>query len=140
MKKVFSLLLAAALIVLTVFPCAAAESVSERYEESGSPYVYWVTDNYDRESAKTRSSAAGLPEIFDLRDVDGVSFVSEIKDQGYTNSCWAFMTFRNVTLSIPLIRICKTVQIRLRQPAAVQTPAEMSFPQRDIFKTGWGRF
>lgn len=90
MKKVFSLLLAAALIVLTVFPCAAAESVSERYEESGSPYVYWATDNYDRESAKTRSSAAGLPEIFDLRDVGGVSFVSEIKDQGYTNSCWAF--------------------------------------------------
>lgn len=92
MKKVWATVLTAALVFFTIFPVgAAAKSVSEIYEYSSSPYVFWVTENYDRNNTKTRlAKSAGLPECFDLRNVGGISFVNEIKNQGNTNSCWAF--------------------------------------------------
>ena len=37
-----------------------------------------------------KSRAALLPESFDWTDVDGVSFVSPIRDQGSCGSCYAF--------------------------------------------------
>ena len=92
MKKLFTLALAAALVCFTVLPVgAAAKPVSELCEYSGSPDSFWVTENYDGAAPKTRAKAAsGLPETFDLRNASGVSFVSSVKNQGNTNSCWAF--------------------------------------------------
>lgn len=88
MKKAFILLLAAQLLLTAVLPISAvSEFVCEQYEESDSPYVFGVTDNYDRISTKSRSA---LPDSFDLRDIDGVSLLSEVRNQRNTNSCWAF--------------------------------------------------
>lgn len=89
MKKRLSLVLAAALLLCAVFPvCAAPRVVREPYDASGLPNTFWVSENYDR--VPVTKLSANLPAVFDLRNVNGVSFVSEIRDQGITNSCWAF--------------------------------------------------
>ena len=41
-------------------------------------------------SSAEPSQAASLPSSYDLRDVNGVSYVTSIKDQGNFVDCWAF--------------------------------------------------
>ena len=82
------------LLALGVFGIGAAYA----YESSGyaagtvasdKNLPEWAIDN-----AKVTGSAfttqAGLPEKYDLRNVDGKSYVTSVKDQTPWNTCWAF--------------------------------------------------
>ncbi|HPE70099.1 MAG TPA: C1 family peptidase [Thermotogota bacterium] len=48
----------------------------------------WFSFNYFKMNAEQQ--AATLPAQFDLRDVDGVSYVTPIRDQNWHGLCWSF--------------------------------------------------
>lgn len=48
----------------------------------------WYSFNYFKMNAE--EAGAILPEQFDLRDVDGVSYVTPIRDQNWHGLCWGF--------------------------------------------------
>ncbi len=82
MKK-FAIWICSVLIVMySIVPVAATPVRVRESVEKGR----FVTESYDG----GMSLLGALPERFDLRDVDGVSYVGEIRNQGITNSCWAF--------------------------------------------------
>ena len=60
--------------------------------------VLYVPDKYivDFNPSISYSSNANLPTKYDLRNVDGKSYISSIKDQGDTEICWAFASIENV--------------------------------------------
>lgn len=60
--------------------------------------VLYVPDKYivDFNPSISYSSNANLPTKYDLRNVDGKSYISSIKDQGDTEICWAFAAVENV--------------------------------------------
>ena len=41
-----------------------------------------------------------LPATYDLRDVDGKSYVTSVKDQGYWGTCWTFATMASLESSM----------------------------------------
>ncbi|XP_045590304.2 dipeptidyl peptidase 1 [Procambarus clarkii] len=47
-------------------------------------------------TAEQKARAALLPESFDWRDVDGVNYVSPVRDQGGCGSCFAFASMANL--------------------------------------------
>lgn len=60
--------------------------------------VLYVPDKYivDFNPSISYSSNDNLPTKYDLRNVDGKSYISSIKDQGDTEICWAFASIENV--------------------------------------------
>ena len=85
MKKTVILCLAAMILLGMALP-VSAKTVMVRENVVIMENAFAVTENYD---SKIQLFSM-LPEQFDLRDVSGVSLDSPVKDQGYTNSCWAF--------------------------------------------------
>ena len=95
MKKLLSLLLAAAMLV-SLLPASLAEETAHdimigKLADTASDVVRDISNHelylYDRDTVWPTSTADRLPAAFDLRD-RGV--VPAVRDQGNWGSCWAF--------------------------------------------------
>ena len=64
--------------------------------------------------------ASTLPASFDLRDVNGVSYVTPIKDQGWHGTCWAFSTAE--TMESAMMRQLGSAYIASHYPFLGATP------------------
>ncbi len=85
MKKTVIFCLTTMILLGTAVP-VFAQPVMVRETVSLTENAFAVTENYDNKLQLTDV----LPAQFDLRDVSGVSLDGPVKNQGYTNSCWAF--------------------------------------------------
>jgi len=84
MKKLLTSVLITALLMAGTTAFAQKEQ-----NRNGTLPIY----NIDIRQPKAKINLFGadtLPEKFDLRDVDGKSYVSSVKDQGHTNNCWVY--------------------------------------------------
>ena len=63
--------------------------------------------DYTQKSAKRKAvrAAKDLPETFDLRNVDGKSYVTSVKNQYPFGSCWGFAAIAAAETSILLSRV-----------------------------------
>ncbi len=84
MKKMIVVSVAA---MLCLGATANAENIQEN-NKNGTLPVYGIDIRKPKQEMSIMSNE--LPDKFDLRDIDGKSYVSSVKDQGYTNNCWAY--------------------------------------------------
>lgn len=65
--------------------------------ERGPAFVPFDGAAYNPDAGiSTLSDPLALPETFDLRNVDGASFVTSVKNQGSYSDCWAFSTLSSL--------------------------------------------
>merc|ERR1712212_1424774 len=72
-------------------------TLSEMYARAGGPAA--VINNPPKPapaSAELKAKVADLPENFDWSDVDGVNYVTDVRDQASCGSCYAFASLSSV--------------------------------------------
>ncbi len=66
-----------------------SEEEQQAIELVPTPFVFEYSDTIDKQDAT-------LPSTYDLRNVNGNSYVTPIKDQGSLNLCWSFTTIEQI--------------------------------------------
>ena len=80
-------------------------------QERGPAFIPFDGAAYN--ASEGAATFAALPEKYDLRNVDGASFVTSVKNQGVYGDCWAFGTLSS--LESNLLKTGKSANVDLSE-------------------------